>query len=301
MDAKFKRTSAQPYGNLTPSSSSSSSSCRGSSSSDANSGMCDKGSRHVSAVARPPTVSDSDYFRALCRCTASCEVVGASGNCMYANLLLQTVLDGWRSRADTNIIVLADPQREHMLGLLRLLSRQAQLRLKPVADLRLQRQQQTLQQHPLLSADNQAVELLFVHTCHIVMVLTGFGVHGRCQEGFKTMFPGFSNEGTFLESVLTWTSTAGSAASLEALLRDPLLRGSHIDQHSAACIALMVVNADYDGSYSAFPARISLAATLRKLMHPASAPMWQTIGPSPRPVSNSSSWFEDHTAKATCE
>ncbi|MEW5301155.1 MAG: hypothetical protein WDW36_004033 [Sanguina aurantia] len=162
----------------------------------------------------------------------------------------------------------------------------AQLRLKPVADLRLQRQQQTLQQHPLLSADNQAVELLFVHTCHIVMVLTGFGVHGRCQEGFKTMFPGFSNEGTFLESVLTWTSTAGSAASLEALLRDPLLRGSHIDQHSAACIALMVVNADYDGSYSAFPARISLAATLRKLMHPASAPMWQTIGPSPRPVSH---------------
>ncbi|MEW5301148.1 MAG: hypothetical protein WDW36_004027 [Sanguina aurantia] len=76
------------------------------------------------------------------------------------------------------------------------------------------------------------------------------------------------------QRVTHWLGLARSAAAMEALLRDNRMRGACIQQHGAASIALMVLCAPCFSTQPAIRTRISLAATLRKLMHPASAPSW---------------------------
>lgn len=58
-------------------------------------------------------------------------------------------------------------------------------------------------------------------------------------------------------------------------MRDKHLRDPYIEQHTAARIALMMLDAPHDSSHGAIRSRISLAATLRKLMHPATAAVWE--------------------------
>ncbi|MEW5313089.1 MAG: hypothetical protein WDW38_004683 [Sanguina aurantia] len=125
---------------------------------------------------RPPTVSDVEYFRALCLCTTSCSIPGSDGNCLYANSLLLAELERWRTSEDgtklTSVITVGGPDLECLLSLLRFICRQAQLRLQPTAKLKARRQMQAAQVPAVLNGDNLIVQRLFLDTCSVVMQLT---------------------------------------------------------------------------------------------------------------------------------
>lgn len=85
-------------------------------------------------------------------------------------------------------------------------------------------------------------------------------------------FPSQISPATSLKmNVYAWLEIPGSAATVETMLRDGLHGPPAINQYDAACTALAILSAPFEETHSAVPTRISLAATLRKLIHPASA------------------------------
>ncbi|MEW5313088.1 MAG: hypothetical protein WDW38_004682 [Sanguina aurantia] len=229
-------------------------------------------------VARPPTVSQSEYVRALCLCSSTCGVYGAAGNCLYANNLLQLMLDSWRTGRD---IIFGDPQLVCLLSLLRFLGRQAQLRIQTPSRLRQRAQKLEFQDQFMIKGDNLQVQIVLLDTCLILAAFTGLGIPANPgidapQASLHPRLLPLSRPLLALKKhVLWWACHPGSAATVEALLRDKHLRDPYIEQHTAARIALMMLDAPHDSSHGAIRSRISLAATLRKLMHPATAAVWE--------------------------
>lgn len=111
---------------------------------------------------------------------------------------------------------------------------------------------------------------------------TGVGVQESGGVRHAQLFPGFRPARQINTRVLTWLAFPGSAVAVEAILRDGLCGPPVLTQYEAACIALAIIWAPLEASHNAIPARISLAATLRKLMHPASAQLWASaVNPCP--------------------
>ncbi|MEW5313094.1 MAG: hypothetical protein WDW38_004687 [Sanguina aurantia] len=265
-------------------SSSSSSNSNSSKGSGGSSDLCGKAQKPTLG----PTVSEGRYVRALCLCTSDCGDPDADGNCLIANRLLQAVVTSWRSESANNTLTLGAERSWCLLGLLQLLSRQAQRRIQPLAKLRLQRERRLLQHREssdkdrhLYIKDDLALQSLFFDACSAIIVLIGFGAINRSESQVRAMFPDFPPPDALWKTLVTWTASPGSAATVEAFLRDHRLLGGCMSQEAAANIALMIFDANHDDEHSAFRARISLAGTLRKLMHPASAPMWAAASEAP--------------------
>ncbi|MEW5301146.1 MAG: hypothetical protein WDW36_004025 [Sanguina aurantia] len=234
---------------------------------------------------RPPTVSDVEYFRALCLCTASCSLPGSEGNCLYANSLLLAELERWRTSDDgttlTSTLTVGGPDLECLLSLLRFVSRQAQLRLQPAARLRARRQMQAAQVPAVLDGDNLIVQRLLLDTCSVVMQLTGPKLVADHVGATLRHHPTTPVPKAVQTSLCLWAASPGAAAATESLLRDPHMRGLYIRQHNSAHVALSILGTAFDPTLVALSTRVSLAATLRKLMHPAAAPMWAAASKPP--------------------